>query len=69
MYNDDGNNNTLSKRYVACAIGNGCRKLSNEDKMDNLVISNMPKTDDATSEIVAKEGRLPLRHSGCTCVD
>ena len=45
-------------------------KLSNEDKMDNLVISNMPKTGDATSEIVAKAERLPLRHSPArTCVD
>jgi hypothetical protein len=31
--------------------------------MDNLVTSNMPKTDEASSEIVAKEGKLPLRHS------
>ena len=39
------------------------KKLSNESQMDNLVISDMPKTADDSSEIVAKEGRLPLRHS------
>jgi hypothetical protein len=40
-----------------------CKKLSSEDQMHNLVISNMPKSADNSSEIVAKEGSLALRHS------
>ncbi|MGA9153699.1 MAG: hypothetical protein WBZ36_24215 [Candidatus Nitrosopolaris sp.] len=31
--------------------------------MDNLIISDVPKTIDYSSEIDAKEGRLSLRHS------
>ena len=39
------------------------KKLSSQDQTHNLVISNMPKSVDNSSEIVAKEGRLALRHS------
>jgi hypothetical protein len=45
-----------------------CKKLSNEDQMDNLVISDTPKTTDERSEIVANEGRLALRHSSAAHV-
>ena len=44
------------------------KKLSNEDRMDNLVISDIPKTTDDSSEIVVKEGRLALRHSSAAHV-
>jgi hypothetical protein len=44
------------------------KKLSNEDQMDNLVIPDMPKTVDERFEIVAKEGRLGLRHSSAAHV-
>ena len=39
------------------------KKLSSEDQTLNLVIPNIPKSADKRSEIVAKEGRLALRHS------
>lgn len=45
-----------------------CEKLSNEDRMDNLVISDTPKTTDERSERVANEERLPLRHSSAAHV-
>jgi hypothetical protein len=46
------------------------KKLSNDNEMDNLIISdtlgNQNNTDN--SEIVAKEGRLALKHSSAAHV-
>ena len=47
-----------------------CKKLSNQDQMDNLVISDIPKTTDESSEKVAEDGALALTHSpACASVD
>jgi hypothetical protein len=54
--------------YSSTFMVDKCKKLSNEDQMDNLVISDMPKTTDDSSEIVANEGRLALRHSSAAHV-
>ena len=45
-----------------------CKKLSNEDQMDNLVISDIPKTTDERSEKIVREGRLALTHSSAARV-
>ena len=50
-------------RYSSTIAKQECKKLSNEDQMDNLVISDIPKTTDESSEKVAEEGALSLIHS------
>ena len=50
-------------RYFSTIGKEEGKKLSSEDQMDNLVISDTPKTGDANSEVVAREGGLKLGHS------
>jgi hypothetical protein len=57
-----------SMRYYSTITEKGCKKLSNEDQMDNLVISDIPKTTDQSSEKVVKEGTLVLTHSSAAHV-
>jgi hypothetical protein len=50
-------------KYSSTIEKEQCKELSNEDQMDNLVISDIPKTTDQTSEKVAEQGALSLTHS------
>jgi len=48
--------------YFSTTKKEECKKLSNEDQMGNLIISDIPKTTES-SEKVVKEGALSLTHS------